>query len=141
MHGEVVPDSANQYRYPHLICLRTNFRNNYAIFCCSSSINIHYKLYWYAKNVQKMLNLTYIFILFLGLYALILFFLSCLLYIAGCFYLRNEYILTLVTSNVNYRECSLNKICRWKRGLMFTPNCVNFLEVDKLTEMWTKCIN
>ena len=42
---------------------------------------------------------------------------------------------TLVTSNVNYRKCSLNKICRWKRGLMFTPNCVNFIKVDNLTEM------
>ena len=44
---------------------------------------------------------------------------------------------TLVTSNVNYRECSLSKICPWERYLIFTPNCVNFIEVNSLREMWT----
>ena len=44
---------------------------------------------------------------------------------------------SLVTSNVNYRQCSLNKICGWKGDLMFTPICVNLIEVNNLREIWT----
>ena len=43
----------------------------------------------------------------------------------------------LITPNINYCECSSNKICGWKRDLTFTLICANFVEVDILREMRT----
>ena len=75
--------------------------------------------------------------------------LMLIIYLPGCWlftYLNAANLLTWmlvtqVTSNDNYRECSLNNICSWKRDLMFTEIASISLRLTIWGKCELKCIN